>query len=129
LGLDYRDLLFFEREARLDVLEGLAAIAKPYPDRQTVLVRDDRTVTLFGTPGTTMGVLFSESESIRKTFAHVLKTTRGVYGLLDGEEWADLFWWRGEERSEEIPRADLPLAEIDLLVGRVRRGRPQAAGR
>lgn len=70
----------------------------------------------FGTPGSSMSALFTESESIRRTFIHLLETCRGVYGLLDMEGTAELFWWRGEEKAERFPDARLPLAEIERLL-------------
>lgn len=210
MGMDYRYLLFFERGARLDVLERLGEMAWANPDHQTILALPDRDVVLpfsgwlktgsrvswddpsptwdfmttlsfapdpaieyylgrlrrgsaggdaddgttrldrqgragvgyiylnvhndmaswpsgtgeelvlfeFGTPGSSMSVLFTESESIRRTFTQLLETCRGVYGLLDLEDWAHLFWWRGHETDEQIPDAGLPVAEIERLVGR-----------
>jgi hypothetical protein len=196
--MDYRYLLFFERGARLDVLERLGEMAAADSGHQTILVLSDREVVLpfsgwletgpriawddpspawdfmtvlsfepdeaiehylkragsgrpddqgrarvgyiylkahndmagwpsgtgeelvlfeFGTPGSSMSVLFTESESIRGSFAHLLESCRGVYGLLDMEDSAELFWWRGEETSETIPDASLPLAEIEGLLG------------
>ena len=213
MGLDYRYLLFFERGARLDVLERLAEMADSDPDRRTILVGPDGPVTLpfsgwlktgqriswddtsptwdfmtvlcfepdeaieyyldrlprsprddggeddnedahdehglaaigyiyltlhndmsdwpsetgedlvlfeFGTPGTSMSVLFTESESVRKGFTHLLETCSGVYGLLDMEDMADLFWWRGEEMADRLPTANVSLAEIERMVGRHR---------
>ena len=211
MGMDYRYLLFFERDARLDVLERLAEMAEHDADHQTILRLPDREVVLpfsgwqetgariawddpsptwdfmtvlcfepdesmtyylermssrfgaeqagddagdlldpqgracigyvyltvhndmtewpsetgedlvlfeFGTPGSSMSVLFTESESIRRTFVHLLETCRGVYGLLDMEDPAELFWLRGEEMDERLPTASLPLAEIERLIGR-----------
>jgi hypothetical protein len=211
MGMDYRYLLFFEREACLDVLERLGEMAWAYPGHQTILALPDREVVLpfsgwqetgpriswddpgptwdfmttlsfepdqaidyylgrlrrgpsgegagddggtrldrqgragvgyiyltvhndmaswpsgtgedlvafeFDTPGSSMSVLFTESESIRWAFTQLLETCRGVYGLLDLEDWAHLFWWRGHEMDEQIPDAGLPLAEIERLVGR-----------
>jgi hypothetical protein len=210
MGMDYRYLLFFERAARLDVLEHLAEIGEHHPEHQTVLVDGDRELTLpfkgwidtgprissddssrtwdfmttlcfeaddallyylerlergfgrgaddnprdllnaqgraaigyvylsvhndmsdwpmetgedlvlfeFGTPGSSMSVLFTESDSIRRSFVHLLATCRGVYGLLDMEDTADLIWWRGEEMSERLPTAQIPLAEIERIIGR-----------
>jgi hypothetical protein len=71
----------------------------------------------FGTPGSTMSVLFSESDSIRRTFIGLLESCRGVYGVFDREDPAELFWLRGAERSEELPTAEMTLAEIEDLVG------------
>lgn len=73
----------------------------------------------FGTPGSTMSVLFLESDSIRRTFIGLLESCRGVYGVFDREDPAELFWLRGAERSEELPTAEMTLAEIEDLVGAV----------
>lgn len=203
MGMDYRYLLHFERDARFDVLEHLAAMASPTPDGPTTLVLPDRTVELpFGTwsmpqrrlawddpepswefmtvlcfppdgpiedyldrlrtrhdgqevplyddqgraqlgivyltvhndlgaadsgtgeelvlfdfsgPGSSMSVLFSESDSIRVTMMELLESCRGVYGVFDREDEADLFWLRGLPREDRLPTADLSLAEIEAL--------------
>ncbi len=205
MGLDYRYLLFFEREARFDALEQLGRMAADDPDGPTTLVLPDRTATLpfpgwletgdrlawddpsptwdfttalcfepdeeveawvdrfrpppdgdddplhdaqgraivgvvylsvhndmsnwpsgtgedlvlfeFGTPGSSMSVLFWESTSIRRAFVHLLESCRGVYGLLDLEDvGADLVWLRGEERDDRLPTAEMPLAEVERFV-------------
>ena len=218
MGVDYRYLLFFERCARLDVLERLGEMAWVHPGHQTILSLPDREVVLpfsgwqetgpriswddpgptwdfvttlsfepdqpiehylgrlrrgpagndedeggtrldrqgragvgyiyltvhnemaswpsgtgedlvmfeFGTPGSSMSVLFTESASIRRALTHLLETCRGVYGLLDLEDWAHLFWWRGNQMDQQVPHASLPLAEIERLVGRSR-GAPSTA--
>ncbi len=79
---------------------------------------EDLVLFELGTPGSSMSVLFSESASIRRAFTRLLETGRGVYGVLDFEDWAQLFWWRGEELDVQIPTAQLPLAEIEKLIGR-----------
>lgn len=199
--MDYRYLLYFERDARFDVLERLAGMASPTAEGPTTLVLPNRTVELpfgtwskpqrsiswddaepswdfmtvlcfppdgpiedyllrqrmqsagqdpspyddegrarlgiiyltvesgvdsgtgeqlasfaFGTPGSTMSILFWESESIRDTMVGLLEDCRGVYGVFDREDEADLFWFRGERRDDELPTADLSLAEIEELV-------------
>lgn len=209
MGLDYRYLLFFERDARLDALEHLGRMGDAGSEHHTTLRRPERTVELpfepwcgtgaeiawddasptwsfmtvlgfepdepiigylermgrirggaagpdddlldprglapigivyltvhhdmtdwpsgtgddlvlfeLGTPGSSMSVLFSESGSIRRALVGLLASCRGVYGLLDYEDWADVFWWRGRETDLRIPTAELPLAEIEVLLGR-----------
>lgn len=61
---------------------------------------------------TRMSILMAESPSIRRTFSRLLAACKGVCGLIDREESAELIWWRGSERSVELPEADLTLAEI-----------------
>ncbi len=211
MGMDYRYLLFFERDARFAVLERLAAMAEmpePSSDPPTTMRLPDRTITLpfpgwlqtgaeiswdddspswdfmtvlcfepdeaiddyldnfysgvggdvdeekhrydrqgrsklgfvylsvhndmtewtsgagedlvmfeFGTPGSRMSMLFFESESIRRTFSSLLESCRGVYGLFDREDSAELFWLRGNAVEEELPTADLSLAEIENFIG------------
>lgn len=73
----------------------------------------------FGTPGSSMSVLFLESDSIRRTFTELLATCHGVYGVLDLEDSARLFWWRGREVDEVLPTAEMSLAEIEEFVGDV----------
>lgn len=78
----------------------------------------DRDVVLFefGTPGSRMSVLFSESESIRAAFTGLLRDARGVCGILDREDSATLFWWQGRELDTELPTAELDLREIRTFV-------------
>jgi hypothetical protein len=195
--MDYRYLLYFERDARFDVLEHLAAMASPTSEGPTTLVLPDRTVELpfgtwsmpqrritwddpdpswdfmtvlsfppdesiedyldrrrisqyddqgraelgivyltvrndlgaaasgtgedlvlfaFGGPGSSMSVLFMESESIRATMVQLLESCRGIYGVFDREDEADLFWLRGSPHDDTLPTADLSLGEIEALV-------------
>ncbi len=200
--MDYRYLLYFEREARFDVLERLAAMAADSDPGPTTLVLPGRNVRLpfadwdhggeelrwdapdpwnfmaelcfppdppledyarrqrtggpagdtadlyddrgrvgigyvylevrdepatgsgsedlvrfcFGTPGSSMSVLFLESQSIRDTLCGLLEGCRGVYGLFDMEDYADLIWLRGARRDDRLPTAALALPEIEELV-------------
>lgn len=203
--MDYRYLLYFERGARVEVLERLAAMAAPTDDGPTTIVLPDRSVELpfgtwgkppqritwegtgaawnfttvlcfppdqpledylrhvnsstiggsttgsgahryddlgrlevgfidlsvhdetsdtgeelvcfrFGTTGTSMSMLFLDSESIRSSLLDLLGSCRGVYAVFDMEDYADLVWLRGERRDDRLPTADLSLAEIEALV-------------
>jgi hypothetical protein len=199
--MDYRYLLYFEREARFDVLEHLAAMAARTSEGPTTLVLPDRAVELpFGTwsepqrrltwddpaptwdfmtvlcfepdgpiedylvrlrsgpggqevspyddrgraelgivyltvkndvdggtgedlvlfdfsgPGSTMSVLFWESESIRRSMVNLLESCRGVCGYFDMEDGGELFWLRGERRDDRIPYSEMSLAEMESFV-------------
>jgi hypothetical protein len=74
---------------------------------------DDLVLFEFGTTGSRMSALFFASESIRRTFTGLLESCRGVYGLFDMENRAELFWLRGVEQSVQLPTAEMPLAEIE----------------
>ncbi len=196
MGMDFRYLLYFEREACLDVLERLGDMAENSAESSTTMDAGDRTMVLpfaswngtgphiswddpspswdfmtvlcfqpddaiesyeadnhqrdelgraiigfiyltvhrnvtaapsetgehlvlfeFGTPGSSMSVLFAESESIRRTFIQLLESCRGVYGVLDMEIETNLFWLRGMEVTKPLPTAHLTLAEIEHLIG------------
>lgn len=60
-----------------------------------------------------MSILFAQSYSMRAAFACLLENHKGVYGLIDREEDAVLFWLRGEEMNEVIPYAWMSLPEIE----------------
>ena len=52
----------------------------------------------FGTTGTRMSLLFSESQSIKKAFIKLLEEHQGISGIFDWEvDYGELFWFRGEE--------------------------------
>jgi hypothetical protein len=204
VGLDYRYRLYFERDARCDVLERLAGMAAPTADGPATIALPDRSIELpfgtwgqpqrriawddtkapwlfstvllfppdepiedylghvdgaaglspdrydeqgrlevgyidlavydetsstgedlvcfvFDTPGTSMSIAFMESDSIRSCMVDLLASCRGVYGVLDMEDFADLIWLRGERRDDRLPTADLSLTDIEALV------RPPAA--
>lgn len=78
----------------------------------------DRDVVLFelGTTGTRMSTMFSDSESVRSVMVRLLEECRGVCGVFDREDYGVLFWWRGRELEEELPAAELDLAEIERFV-------------
>ncbi|MCD4674241.1 MAG: hypothetical protein K8R77_16375 [Anaerolineaceae bacterium] len=72
----------------------------------------------FMSAGTRMSILFAESLSMRRAFTRYLRDYQGVYGLLDREMDAVLFWLRGEEMDVAIPDAWMGLKEIeDYLSG------------
>ncbi|MHA6524700.1 hypothetical protein [Tessaracoccus sp. G1721] len=78
---------------------------------------DDGVVLLeFGTTGSKMSAMFSESESVRRAMVRLLEDCRGVCGIFDWEDHATLFWWRGRELDVELPQAELDLAEVELSV-------------
>lgn len=200
VGMDFRYLLYFERDARFDALERLARMAGPTDDGPTTIVLPERTIQLpfgtwgkpqqrltwddtggswnfttvllfppdealedylhhldgtatdsdarrhddlgrleigyidvsvhdeasgtgedlvrfaFGTTGSSMSILFMESESIRSALVDLLASCRGVYAVFDMEDYADLIWLRGERRDDRLPTADLTLADIEALV-------------
>lgn len=70
----------------------------------------------FLSTGTTMSMLFTNSGSIRTSFSGLLQAHRGVCGVLDMEEYANVFWLRGEAVDAWLPTASLPLTEIERLV-------------
>jgi hypothetical protein len=56
----------------------------------------------FGTPGTSMSLLFDESGSIRKTFLELLERYQGVCGVFNRETSGEVFWFKGQVLSETI---------------------------
>jgi hypothetical protein len=51
----------------------------------------------FGTTGTRMSFLFSESESIRRTFSELLENYGGMIGIFEWEnDYGELFWFKGK---------------------------------
>jgi hypothetical protein len=71
----------------------------------------------FGTPGSSMSVLFSESNSIRRAFLDLLEACQGVYGIFDMENEAEVIWWKGQEMAVRIPHAYLLMEEIESILG------------
>jgi hypothetical protein len=71
----------------------------------------------FGTPGTSMSLLFDDSTSIRKTFVELLESIPGVCGVFNREHNGVIFWWRGE-RLDDIVIDDpyLPPSEIEKFI-------------
>jgi hypothetical protein len=72
----------------------------------------------FGTTGTRMSILFYDSNSIRKTFTGLLERVPGVCGVFNREDGGgDVFWYKGQTLSEEIPDPFMTLPEIEELLG------------
>ena len=68
----------------------------------------------FGTTGTRMSILFSESDSIRDSFCNLLKKVPGEYGVFDREMVeGELFWLQGQRLSEYIPDVYILPHEIE----------------
>ena len=58
---------------------------------------NDMVLFEFGTTGTKMSLLFSNSTSIKKTFIQLLEDHQGISGIFDWEvDYGELFWFRGE---------------------------------
>jgi len=72
----------------------------------------------FAAATSNMSVLFLESGSIRQTFGHLLECYQGVYGLIDCEETAIIFWLRGEKIFKQLPTAAMSLDEIEEYLQR-----------
>ena len=70
----------------------------------------------FGTPGTTMSILFSESESIRRRFVELLEKHHGVCGVLNMEMEAEAFYLNGRAISLDLRDAWLPPNQIEALM-------------
>ncbi len=71
----------------------------------------------FGTTGTHMSLLFSDSSSIRNTFCEFLERVPGLCGVFDREMGGgELFWLQGERLADEIPDSyTLPDELLDLF--------------
>ena len=74
----------------------------------------------FMSAGTHMSILFAESLSMRRAFIRYLRDYQGVYGLIDREMDAVLFWLRGEEMDVVMPHAWMGLKEIDEYLNDLR---------
>ena len=71
----------------------------------------------FGTPGTTMSILFDYSPSIRQTFVELLESVPGICGVFNREDTGVLFWWQGKLLDDiEIEDAFLPPAELEKII-------------
>ena len=68
----------------------------------------------FGTTGTRMSLLFSESQSIKQTFIKLLEDHQGISGIFDWEnDYGELFWFRGEEMQFSLLNNYLLPEEIE----------------
>ncbi|MEN4098309.1 MAG: hypothetical protein ROW52_00175 [Anaerolineaceae bacterium] len=47
--------------------------------------------------GNRMSWAFMDSRSLRRIFICLLAAHEGICGLLDMDEWQEVFWWRGKE--------------------------------
>lgn len=73
----------------------------------------------FGTTGTRMSLLFSESTSIKKTFIKLLEDHHGICGIFDWEvDYGELFWFRGEEMQFSLSSNYLLPDEIEAELTR-----------
>lgn len=69
----------------------------------------------FGTTGTNMSILFSNSISIRRKFVELLSKYGGVCGIFNMEIEAKVFWWHGVEVDEDIGDAWMSPKEIEAF--------------
>ena len=73
----------------------------------------------FGTTGTRMSLLFSESISIRKTFTAILERYHGLCVIFDREiDGGELFWLSGQQLSEDIWDIYMPPDKIKEMLNR-----------
>jgi len=70
----------------------------------------------YGTTGTHMSLLFDESASIRKGFVELLERVPGVCGVFNREDSGEVFWYKGQTLSFQIPDPFLPLPQIEALL-------------
>ena len=70
----------------------------------------------FSTPGTSMSLLFAESDSIRNRFIRLLEKYHGICGVLNLEDTGRVFWLNGKRMEREIPDAYMPPAEIEEFL-------------
>lgn len=79
----------------------------------------DMVLFKFGTTGTKMSFLFSESTSIRKTFVNLLEHNHGIAGIFDWENgYGELFWFRGRHLQFSLSSNFLIPEEIELELKR-----------
>lgn len=64
-----------------------------------------------------MNPLFEESAAVRDIFIELAEKSGAVYMLLDREVAALLVWRNGERRNDYIEDPELPLQEIERLIG------------
>ncbi len=85
-------------------------------------VSGDVSQFLFIAGGNRMSWALMDSHALRRAFCRLLEAHGGLCGLLDMEEWKDVFWWRGEETWERLEDV-WTLEEIDKQMRRRRRKR------
>ena len=73
----------------------------------------------FGTTGTRMSFLFSESELIRRTFTGLLENYHGVSGIFDREiDYGQLFWFMGNQMENDVESVYMLPDEIEEMLKR-----------
>lgn len=70
----------------------------------------------FGTPGSTMSILFSESESICRKFKRLLNQYQGVCGVFNMEDSGRVIWLNGQSLDIEIPDPFMSPQEIEKHI-------------
>ncbi len=70
----------------------------------------------FGTPGTTMSILFFESGSIRRQFIRLLAQYQGVCGVFNMENSGRVIWLNGQSLDIEIPDPFMSPQEIEEYI-------------
>jgi hypothetical protein len=73
----------------------------------------------FGTTGTRMSFLFSESESIRRSFTELLENYYGMNGIFDREiDYGQLFWFVGKQIEKDVESVCMLPEEIEEMLER-----------
>ena len=66
-----------------------------------------------------MSFLFSESESIRRTFTELLENYDGVSGIFDREiDYGQLFWFMGKQIENDVESVYMLPEEIEEMLRR-----------
>jgi hypothetical protein len=92
-----------------------ADLSKHYAFRKPT----DLVLFSFGTTGTRMSSLFSESESIRRTFSELLENYGGVIGIFDWEnDYGELFWFMGKPMQVSLTSNYMLPNEIETELKR-----------
>ncbi len=79
----------------------------------------DMVLFRFGTTGTRMSLLFSESESVRRTFSQLLENYGGLIGIFDWEnDYGELFWFKGEPMQVSLSSNYMLTDEIEAELKR-----------
>ena len=89
-------------------------LSREYPENDT----SDLVLFDFGTTGTRMSLLFSYSDSIRKTFTELLEKHHGVCGVFNREYGdGEVFWFKGSRMSLRIEDQFMLPDEIEVILG------------